>query len=110
MLPRMNSCDIASHVWRAPRVQYRYWPHTCLTSIGRQFGSCNYGRESIRKIEVRVSTTIWVGADYLMSKEKIRTVAVVGAGVSGVVAASHLLRFGLQVTVFERSSGPGGVW
>jgi cation diffusion facilitator CzcD-associated flavoprotein CzcO len=45
-----------------------------------------------------------------MSKGKIRTVAVVGAGISGVVAACHLLRYGLEVTVFERSSGPGGVW
>jgi phytoene dehydrogenase-like protein len=45
-----------------------------------------------------------------MSKEKIHTVAVVGAGISGVVAAAHLLRNGLKVTVLERSSGPGGVW
>ncbi len=40
----------------------------------------------------------------------IKTVAVIGAGISGVVSAAHLLRQGLDVTVFERSSVPGGVW
>lgn len=39
-----------------------------------------------------------------------RTVAVIGAGISGVCAAAHLLRHGLQVTVFERSGVAGGVW
>ncbi|AEO69637.1 829d953b-9e50-4492-af4d-b362c8612e41 [Thermothielavioides terrestris] len=39
-----------------------------------------------------------------------QTVAVIGAGISGVCAAAHLLRQGLQVTVFERSSIAGGVW
>lgn len=38
------------------------------------------------------------------------TVAVVGAGISGVTAAAHLLQQGLSVTVFERSSIAGGVW
>jgi cation diffusion facilitator CzcD-associated flavoprotein CzcO len=37
-------------------------------------------------------------------------VAVVGAGISGVCAAAHLIKQGLQVTVFERSSIAGGVW
>lgn len=37
-------------------------------------------------------------------------VAVVGAGISGVTAAGHLLKQGLSVTVFERSSIAGGVW
>jgi cation diffusion facilitator CzcD-associated flavoprotein CzcO len=37
-------------------------------------------------------------------------VAVVGAGISGVTAAAHLVRNGLSVTVFERSSISGGVW
>ena len=36
--------------------------------------------------------------------------AVIGAGISGVCAAAHLVRQGLRVTVFERSSIPGGVW
>ncbi|KAL2182061.1 uncharacterized protein P884DRAFT_274495 [Thermothelomyces heterothallicus CBS 202.75] len=39
-----------------------------------------------------------------------RKVAVVGAGISGVCAAAHLIKQGLQVTVFERSSIAGGVW
>lgn len=37
-------------------------------------------------------------------------VAVIGAGISGVAAAAYLLRQGLNVTVFERSSVAGGVW
>ena len=39
-----------------------------------------------------------------------RTVAVIGAGISGVCAAAHLIKQGLRVTVFERSSIAGGVW
>ncbi|CAI6341648.1 unnamed protein product [Periconia digitata] len=39
-----------------------------------------------------------------------KKVAVIGAGISGVVAAAHLLREGIEVTVFERSSVSGGVW
>jgi cation diffusion facilitator CzcD-associated flavoprotein CzcO len=39
-----------------------------------------------------------------------RSVAVVGAGISGVTAAGHLLREGLQVRLFERSSISGGAW
>ncbi|KAJ5120907.1 uncharacterized protein N7515_010295 [Penicillium bovifimosum] len=37
-------------------------------------------------------------------------VAVIGAGVSGVVTAGHLLAAGVQVTVFERNKAAGGVW
>lgn len=40
----------------------------------------------------------------------VRRVCVVGAGVSGVVAAAHLHAAGVEVTVFERSSVAGGVW
>ncbi|KAF1967408.1 dimethylaniline monooxygenase [Bimuria novae-zelandiae CBS 107.79] len=39
-----------------------------------------------------------------------RRVAVIGAGISGVVSAAHLQQEGLDVTVFERSSAAGGVW
>ena len=39
-----------------------------------------------------------------------RTVAVIGAGISGVSAAAYLLKEGLSVTVFERSSVGGGIW
>jgi glycine/D-amino acid oxidase-like deaminating enzyme len=44
-----------------------------------------------------------------MASQKKR-VCVIGAGVSGVVAAVHLRAAGLDVTVFERSSVAGGVW
>lgn len=37
-------------------------------------------------------------------------VAVIGSGISGVVAAAHLKKEGIDVTVFERSSAPGGIW
>lgn len=40
-----------------------------------------------------------------MSKKKI---AVVGAGIAGLVAALELDKVGLQVSVFEKSSAPGG--
>jgi cation diffusion facilitator CzcD-associated flavoprotein CzcO len=42
--------------------------------------------------------------------EGVEKVAVIGAGISGVSSAAHLLRQGLKVTVFERSSQVGGVW
>ena len=37
-------------------------------------------------------------------------VAVVGAGISGVVAAAHARRRGLEITVFERNNAAGGIW
>ena len=37
-------------------------------------------------------------------------VAVIGAGISGVCTAAHLLKLGLGVVVFERSEVAGGVW
>lgn len=40
----------------------------------------------------------------------VERVAVIGAGVSGLAAARHLIDCGLDVTVFERSSKAGGVW
>lgn len=39
-----------------------------------------------------------------------KTVAVIGAGISGVCTAAHLLKQGLRVAVFERSGIAGGVW
>jgi cation diffusion facilitator CzcD-associated flavoprotein CzcO len=44
------------------------------------------------------------------SSGKIRTVAVIGAGLSGIVSAVHLLRAGLDIVVFERADGVGGTW
>ncbi|KAI0381882.1 FAD/NAD(P)-binding domain-containing protein [Hypomontagnella monticulosa] len=40
----------------------------------------------------------------------IKNVAVIGAGISGVVTTAHLLREGFMVTVFERTGVVGGVW
>lgn len=40
----------------------------------------------------------------------IKSVGVIGAGISGVSAAAHLLRHGFKVVVFERSDVAGGVW
>ena len=41
---------------------------------------------------------------------KLHKVAVIGAGVSGVAAAIHLKREGLDVTVYERNARAGGIW
>jgi len=41
---------------------------------------------------------------------QVKTVGVIGAGVSGVASAIHLRKAGLEVTVFERNSHVGGVW
>ncbi|KAI0400971.1 hypothetical protein F4802DRAFT_460496 [Xylaria palmicola] len=40
----------------------------------------------------------------------IKRVAVIGAGISGVASAAHLIREGIEVTVFERTAKIGGVW
>lgn len=45
-----------------------------------------------------------------MAKLSVGSVAVIGAGISGVVSAAHLLAVGLNVTVFERNKAAGGVW
>ncbi|KAF2851906.1 dimethylaniline monooxygenase [Plenodomus tracheiphilus IPT5] len=39
-----------------------------------------------------------------------RRVAVIGAGISGVVTAAHLKKENLDVTVYERSNAAGGIW
>jgi cation diffusion facilitator CzcD-associated flavoprotein CzcO len=47
----------------------------------------------------------------MTSIPSIKRVAVIGAGISGVVAAAHLLAAGLEeVVVFERNKAAGGVW
>lgn len=40
----------------------------------------------------------------------VKTVGVIGAGVSGVATAVHLRKAGLDVKVFERNPHIGGVW
>src|SRR5512142_786890 len=39
---------------------------------------------------------------------KTKSVIVIGAGVGGITAATHLARRGLHVTVLEKNSRPGG--
>ena len=39
---------------------------------------------------------------------KPKSVIVIGAGIGGIVAATHLAQHGLQVTVVEKNSRPGG--
>ncbi len=45
-----------------------------------------------------------------MTQVVTKKVAVIGAGISGVSAAAHLLKHDLEVVVFERSGIAGGVW
>lgn len=40
----------------------------------------------------------------------IKTVAVIGAGVSGTATAIHAKAAGLDVIVYERTNRAGGVW
>jgi hypothetical protein len=41
--------------------------------------------------------------------DRTGTVAIIG-GVGGIATAVHLIRAGIDLTIFERSPGPGGVW
>lgn len=45
-----------------------------------------------------------------MQKEKKLRVAIIGAGITGLSNASHLLKSGYEVRVFEKQSAPGGIW
>jgi thioredoxin reductase len=42
--------------------------------------------------------------------EKVKNVVIIGAGISGIVSAVHLLRTGINVTVVERGYNVGGAW
>ena len=37
-------------------------------------------------------------------------VAIVGAGISGVVTGAHLGNAGIDFIVFERNNAAGGIW
>ncbi|KAE8316432.1 cytochrome P450 [Aspergillus transmontanensis] len=45
-----------------------------------------------------------------MTVSQVRRVAVIGAGISGVVSTAHLVAAGFEVTVFERNQQTGGIW
>ena len=45
-----------------------------------------------------------------MAERQIQQVAVIGAGISDVMAAGHLIAAGFEVVIFERNNEPGGVW
>lgn len=42
--------------------------------------------------------------------KRIRRVAVIGAGASGLPCVRHLTEAGLEVCCYERQSIPGGIW
>ncbi|CAF3299671.1 unnamed protein product [Rotaria socialis] len=45
-----------------------------------------------------------------MSNNNRKCVAIIGAGVSGIVTAVNMFRVGIQPTVFEKASNIGGLW
>ncbi|KAK6971314.1 hypothetical protein R3P38DRAFT_723573 [Favolaschia claudopus] len=51
-----------------------------------------------------------VNAEWTTFTRKIQGVAVIGAGPSGLQAATHLLAANLAVRLFERAPAPGGQW
>ena len=45
-----------------------------------------------------------------MSDTSENCAAIIGAGVSGLVAAAHLYRVGIRPVVFDKAAGIGGMW
>lgn len=43
-------------------------------------------------------------------QEPLGKVAVIGAGITGISSAAHLIGIGFEVTIFEESSDVGGIW
>ncbi|KAF8309291.1 FAD/NAD(P)-binding domain-containing protein [Clavulina sp. PMI_390] len=50
------------------------------------------------------------GDDYYQLPNEIRSVAVIGAGPSGLQFTSTMIKNGFEVRMFERAPNPGGVW
>lgn len=52
--------------------------------------------------------------DYVIAETKNNkpnlNVAVIGAGISGLVSAKHSLDYGYNVTVYEQTEQIGGIW
>jgi cation diffusion facilitator CzcD-associated flavoprotein CzcO len=51
-------------------------------------------------------------SDFTILAPHIKRVAIVGAGMSGLIAAKSLLDEGVfeKITIYERNSQPGGTW
>lgn len=47
---------------------------------------------------------------YFEFEDDIKTVAVIGAGIAGLLSAAALVESGLEVRLFERRPNPGGNW
>lgn len=45
-----------------------------------------------------------------MAEQRPLRVGIIGAGLSGIVTAAHLIKAGIDVTLLERHPEPGGVW
>ncbi|KAK7054193.1 dimethylaniline monooxygenase [Favolaschia claudopus] len=50
------------------------------------------------------------GPEFYQFKWPIRNVAIIGAGVSGLLAYRELVEAGFDIRMFERDAIPGGVW
>jgi dimethylaniline monooxygenase (N-oxide forming) len=46
----------------------------------------------------------------MVSTKDAKTVAIVGAGSSGLVTAKYMLEYGLLPTIFEKEATVGGLW
>jgi phytoene dehydrogenase-like protein len=42
--------------------------------------------------------------------EHVKTIGIIGAGLSGLVTAKTCLEYGYEVKVFEKDTELGGVW
>ncbi|KAJ7265944.1 hypothetical protein B0H12DRAFT_177654 [Mycena haematopus] len=49
-------------------------------------------------------------SEFYQFKWPIRKVAIIGAGVSGLLAYRELFEAGFEVKIFERDAVPGGIW
>jgi dimethylaniline monooxygenase (N-oxide forming) len=54
--------------------------------------------------------TILSNKNYEMASDNTKTVAVIGAGIAGLVTAKTLAQDGFDVQVFEKGNDLGGTW
>jgi NADPH-dependent 2,4-dienoyl-CoA reductase/sulfur reductase-like enzyme len=89
-----------------------------VAQVGESLTNCHTGRCLVTQYiyeEVYLSK-LWPFRDlapvifsFEMGSHQKR-VAVIGAGLSGIVSAKHLKESGIEVVVFERSRQAGGNW